>query len=116
MQTWEGLLLAIGWFVLRFGVPIALTALAIWFFKRLDERWQAQARETRTRVIEAGISSTVRCWLINDCEPKAREQCVAFQQPKIPCWLHCRAADGQLQEKCLNCKVFRTAQVPVLCD
>ena len=32
METWEGLLLAIGWFLLRFGVPILGTLLIVYFF------------------------------------------------------------------------------------
>jgi hypothetical protein len=44
MFTFMDIMTVIGLFLLRFGVPLAVTALAIYFLKRLDARWEAEAR------------------------------------------------------------------------
>jgi hypothetical protein len=98
-------------FVLRFVLPVAVTILVIWWFRRLDEGWKREAErvveiENRPRPGNTG------CWKINGCPPENRSKCRAFAHPELPCWQVLRAADGQLQELCLGCQVFRTAPVP----
>ncbi|MBM3144230.1 MAG: hypothetical protein FJ010_04510 [Chloroflexi bacterium] len=111
METTQGLLLAIGWFLLRFGLPVALTGLVIWLFKRLDARWQAEAQEYRKRTGVESLAPTVRCWLLNDCPEERKQNCPAFLNQGTPCWQHFRAGDGSLRESCLGCGVFRGAPV-----
>jgi hypothetical protein len=116
VETAQGLLLAIGWFLLRFGLPVIVTALAIGYFKRLDARWQAEAQEYKERSGFENLVPVVRCWLFNDCPEEQRQKCPAYQDQKKPCWQHYRAIDGSLKESCLGCSVFKGALVPVSGD
>lgn len=113
MDTTQGLLLAIGWFLLRFGLPILLTVLVIWFFRRLDARWQAEAQESKASVSLENLVPVIKCWVLNDCPEERREQCKAYQNQDVPCWQNFRAVDGALKESCLGCGVFRGAPVPI---
>jgi len=109
VETTQGLLLAIGWFLLRFGLPVLGTALVIWLFKRMDDRWQAEAKEYKERTGLESLVPIVRCWLFNDCPEEKRQNCLAYQNQEKPCWQHFRAGDGALKESCLGCGVFRSA-------
>jgi len=116
MDTLDGLLIAIGWILLRFGLPIAATAIICWLFKRLDARWQAEGETYRK---EAGIDRlvpTVRCWLFNDCPEEKRANCKAYQNQSIPCWQHFRGKSGELKEDCIGCGVFRGIPKPAIGD
>jgi len=110
------LLLAIFWFVMRFGLPVILTTLVIWLFRRLDDRWQAEAQVFQQRGAARSLVPAIRCWVLNDCPEERRQNCVAYQNQDIPCWQNFRAIDGSLKEKCLGCGVFRGAPVPVSGD
>lgn len=116
MDTTQGLLLAISWFLLRFGVPVLVTALVIWLFKQLDSRWQAEAQELQERIGPETLMPAVRCWVLNDCPEDKMQNCPAYQHREKPCWQNFRAVDGSLQENCLGCGVFRGAPVPVAGD
>jgi len=118
VETTQGLLLAIGWFLLRFGLPVLATALVIWFFKRLDARWQSEAQEYTERTGLESLVPAVRCWLLNDCPEERRQKCPAYQNQEKPCWQHYRLVDGSLKESCLSCRVFRgaPASAPVAGD
>ena len=116
METYEGLLLAIFWFVLRFGVPILITVALIWLFSKLDKRWREQAEEVRAQAVADGVIPVVKCWLLNDCPDEAKAKCLAYQNQGKPCWQHFRTKDGCLKEDCINCQVFRGAPVPIVGD
>ena len=116
METWQGLLGAILWFLLRFGIPIALTALIVWWFKRMDSQWQRQTIERRASMGAESLTPIIRCWLLNDCPEEKCQNCVAYQEQSIPCWQHFRSENGTLKEECLGCRVFRDAPVPIIGD
>ncbi len=94
-------------FLIRLGIPIALTVLFSLFLKWLDRRWQAEAEadaaESATRVLNAG-EERQPCWEIHNCPPKLRKDCQAYLQPDIPCW-EIFSANGQLKPACKTCKV-----------
>jgi hypothetical protein len=93
--------------LLRLGIPIGLTALAVWFLKRLDARWQAEAsRPVRVKPLSPP------CWEQKSCPEAKRAVCIAYQEPDIPCWQLFRKKDGSLREGCLACSIFRTAPIP----
>ena len=112
----QGLLYLLGWFLLRFGLPILLTILVCWAFSHLDARWRAQAEETRKQAVASGAIPVIRCWLLNDCPEEKREKCLAYQEQSTPCWQHFRCNNGELKEKCLGCQVFRGAPAPAIGD
>lgn len=113
METTQGLLLAIGWFLLRFGLPVLFTALVIWLFKQLDVRWQAEANEYKERAGLESLMPAVRCWILNDCPEENMKDCPAYKNQDKPCWQNFRAVDGSLKEYCLGCGIFRGTPVPV---
>ena len=113
METTQGLLLAIGWFLLRFGLPVGITALVIWLFTRLDAHWKAEANEFIQPTNQETLMPSLRCWIFNDCPEERKLNCPSYQKQETPCWQHFRAIDGSLKESCLGCSVFRGAPVPV---
>jgi len=104
MDTWQAFFLALGWFLLRFGVPVFVTVGLIKLFQRWDERWQAEALR-----LQKPQPLTVHCWELNNCPEKQRMSCPSYQDQEIPCWQRLRAADGSLKPECLVCPVFRGA-------
>ena len=109
MDSIDALLSVIGGFFLRFGIPIGITAVIVWFLRQLDQRWQSEAEQKGFRTVTA---SNPGCWNIHGCSEEKRDSCIAFQKQDIPCWHHFRGRDGSLKENCLGCDVFLTAPVP----
>ena len=94
-------------FLIRFGIPIAITVLISLFLKWLDKRWQKEAEadfaESAARAERMG-QERQPCWEIHGCPPNLRKNCKAYQQPETPCWEIFRA-NGQLKPACKTCKV-----------
>jgi hypothetical protein len=97
--------------VLRIGIPVGATALLVWLLHRLDARWQNQAEQEGIPTGQ-NLAADPGCWDIKNCSPEARRTCKAFAHPETPCWQELRSGDGNLQEKCLKCRVFKEAPVP----
>lgn len=93
--------------LLRLALPLALTLLAAYLLRRLDQRWQQQGLNNQPGTVEV-----LKCWVLNDCPPEQRERCAAYQQSSVPCWQVFRDEAGRLPQRCLSCRVFR--QTPVL--
>lgn len=108
METITPLLTVITGFTLRLAIPIAITAIAIYFLRRLDMRWQAEAKEQ----LLAPTVEKPKCWVINNCSAEMRESCPGYQSEQ-PCWQAFRDENGYLQERCLGCDVFLNAPIPV---
>lgn len=98
--------------VLRIGLPVALTILAIWLLRKLDEHWKQQAGQ-----VEGGgqrvLARNPGCWDMHHCSAEMRAQCLAYANPDKPCWQIYRSTDGRLRESCLGCDVFQQALAPV---
>jgi hypothetical protein len=97
--------------LLRFAIPIALTMLAVWFFRRLDRRWQAEAQERARLQIAMAAAGRTPCWEQKQCSPAQREKCPVYGQQGVPCWQVFRDKDGNLKPTCLDCGVFVDAPV-----
>lgn len=95
--------------LIRFGVPILLTVILVYLLRRLDERWQAEAR---SEMLAVPMARNTGCWDVHNCSPEQKQECSAYAHPDMPCWQHFRSQQGALQEKCLGCDVFRQAPVP----
>jgi hypothetical protein len=110
-------------FVLRLGVPLAVTAAVVWWLRRLDARWQAEAEAKSRRALELKAAASGAappaahparpCWEERNCAESVREHCPAYLQPAVPCWLARRAADGHLPAACVGCDRFTPAPAPV---
>jgi len=107
METMTSLLAIIAGLLLRLAIPIAVTALLIFFLRKLDARWQADAQLTPLP------AQKPECWKIKGCSPEQIKNCVAASSP-LPCWQVYRLPNGYLREECLSCKVFIDAPLPSL--
>jgi hypothetical protein len=108
MDTIISIFAVITGFALRFGIPIAITIVAIYVLRRLDARWQAEAEaEALLPVVEKP-----HCWKTKNCTPEMRASCPGYLS-EAPCWQARRKENGYLQEKCLECNIFRDAPIPV---
>jgi hypothetical protein len=109
METITTILAVLTGILLRFGLPILVMAIAVYFLRRLDNRWQQEAKER----MAGSLASTPQtpCWEVHNCQNK--EQCTAYVNRGTPCWQQFRSDEGLLKESCLDCSVFRNAPVPV---
>jgi hypothetical protein len=107
MEAFTALLAVIVGLLLRLAIPIALTALLIFFLRKLDARWQAEAELSQPDV------QTVECWKIKNCPPEQLKNCVAHEAT-LPCWQAKRLPNGYLREECLSCEIFTEAPMPAL--
>lgn len=91
---------------LRLGLPLLITALMVWWLRRVDAQWQAEARTAQRA---AAAKSLVPCWVARNCSLEQRATCAAFTRHDIPCWQLFRDERGQLKPQCLQCAIFRAA-------
>jgi hypothetical protein len=91
---------------LRLVIPILITVLAVFLLRKLDAHWQSEGKMAPLYVKKP------ECWKINNCSPTLRKTCPGYLSP-LPCWQAMRLPNGYLREKCLDCKIFRLASVPV---
>jgi hypothetical protein len=110
MNDWNVLSAVVIGLVLRIGLPIAATALVIFFLRRLDNQWKAEATE---RMLIPMASSGKPCWEVKKCSPEQMKTCPAASQTASPCWQFFRTDQGALKETCLGCEVFRLAPLPI---
>jgi hypothetical protein len=105
METITSLLVLIAGLLVRLAIPIALTAVLIFFLRKLDTRWQAEAE------IIQPVAQNVECWKIKGCSPEQQANCVAAKS-ELPCWQARRLPNGYLHEECLSCEIFTEAPMP----
>lgn len=103
--------IALGLFM-RFGIPLILTAVLVFWLRRLDTRWQDEAEEMRRIQLKETMAHWTPCWEIRKCPPQLRESCPAYQHRDLPCWQAWREAAGRLPDRCVDCIVFRNAPAP----
>ncbi|HKZ70327.1 MAG TPA: hypothetical protein VJ020_09625 [Anaerolineales bacterium] len=96
--------------LLRFGIPLAVTGLLVWWLRRVDLQWQAKAEDAYRAPLNAALAWPP-CWEVRNCPPELREKCAAYLQSGLPCWQVMRKTTGRLPERCFDCLVFRNAPV-----
>jgi len=105
METITSFLMVAAGLLLRLAIPIAVTAILIYFLHKLDVHWQAEA--------QAPVQvEKPQCWKVKGCTPEQLKNCVAGQS-SMPCWQTYRLPNGYLRQECLTCEVFRKAPIPV---
>jgi len=109
MEIWNMLLTIITGLFLRIGLPIAATALVIFFLRKLDNRWRAEAK---LNLLVPVAAASQPCWDVKNCSQEQKQNCAASKQTAVPCWQFYRTAQGTLKETCLGCDVFRLAPLP----
>jgi hypothetical protein len=105
LDIWLQITTVVGLFVLRLGVPVAVTLLVAYLFKRLDQKWQADAEQGGPPTAEQATGRPP-CWIEKDCGPVRRSDCPACKLADIPCWLARIRVQGELPKSCLNCDRF----------
>ncbi len=83
-----------GMFVLRLGVPLAITLVIAWMLKRLDARWRREA-EARLASLSQAIAA----------------HCKYAGQTSPVCWVARRQAEGSLAAECRSCSQFTLRKV-----
>jgi hypothetical protein len=107
MEIITAILTVIAGFVFRLAIPIAITAVAIYFLRRLDTRLKV---EVETQLLQPVVEKP-KCWEIHGCSAEMRATCSGCQSEQ-PCWQALRKDNGYLQDRCLGCDVFRKAPIP----
>ena len=107
MEIMTAVLAVVAGIALRLAIPIAITAIAIFFLRRLDNRWQAEAEEQ----LLLPVVEKVKCWEIHGCTAEMRATCAGYKSEQ-PCWQAFREENGHLQERCLGCDIFQKAPIP----
>jgi len=107
MQTVTSLFAILIGLLLRLAIPIAGTVILIYFLRKMDAHWQAEAQ------LPPRPAQKVECWKIKGCSPSQQKECVAVSSP-LPCWQVFRHPNGYLQEECITCEVFIDAPIPAL--
>ncbi|MEZ4584579.1 MAG: hypothetical protein R3A10_23595 [Caldilineaceae bacterium] len=102
-----------GIFVLRLGLPLPTFGVA-WWLRRLDTRWQAEARaayiadrwgrSTYRLAVNAVQTSPTPCW-VGGCIAEERAAHAAHGQPNVPCWVVRLRREGKLPKACLKCEL-----------
>jgi hypothetical protein len=107
METMTAFLVLCAALLVRLAFPIAVTLAMVYFLRKLDARWQAEA-ELRPVSVQKP-----ECWKIKGCPPERQKNCVARNSP-LSCWQVFRLPNGYLQEECISCEVFINAPIPAL--
>ena len=107
METLMSLLAILTGLLLRLAIPLAGTLLLIYFLRKLDAHWQAEAGLTPIAI------GKIECWKIKGCSEEQRRNCKGANS-SLPCWQAHRQSNGYLQEKCISCEVFVNAPMPAL--
>ena len=77
MDSFQGLLISIGWFLIRFGIPVVITLAVCWLFRNIDAKWQTEGMEYQKKTGVEKSVPIVRCWILNGCPEEKRETCKA---------------------------------------
>jgi len=118
LQVLEVLAL-VGIFVVRFGVPLLLSAAVVWWLHRLDARWSkvtpavTEIPDDAPAEASTGHAQIIGepCWVYRACPEERRSQCPAYLTPEVACWLARLRCDGRLTSNCRCCSVFATSHV-----
>jgi hypothetical protein len=99
-------LVIIGMFILRLGVPLLVTVALGYLLRRLDTRWEAEAQaEAKTRR-KMEVAQQQPCWVEKGCSPEHYTRCPGYRFSHLPCWLARLRAQNQLPAGCPDCTRF----------
>lgn len=103
-------------FVVRLGIPVAITLLVIWALRQIDRRWLGTEKIVIPAPLaapggdttgEAGCVPAIGpCWEFKACSTEERAQCPVFQTKAERCWLCHLQRDGRLPGQCRTCGFF----------
>ena len=91
METFTSLIVLTTGLLLRLAIPIIGTLLLVYFLRKLDTGWQAEAARNPATI------EKVECWKIKGCSGEQRKNCSGANS-SLPCWQVYRQPNGYLQE------------------
>lgn len=107
----------LGMFLLRLGLPLAVTIALAWALRRLDARWQAEAAQARLMALDVSLVAlsdenvdSRPCWEQRGCTAERRTRCPAYARPAEPCWLARMDSEDALPETCPACALFHATR------
>ncbi len=105
METLQDILNVLALFVLRIGVPLAITlGVGYWLEKKL----QAPVTEPTHDIQPVAV---MHCWEVKACPPEQFQKCPAFLRQDLPCWLANQVATGVIKPGCPTCGQFKVQHV-----
>lgn len=116
MNELSVILTLIAGLLLRFGIPIGITALLVYALRRLDQKWQREIElAAQSELVQVSLYDQIRCWATKECSQEDRDNCPAFLEGGRPCWQVHRDVSGEMRRECLDCPVFSNvpAGIPV---
>lgn len=107
IATFGGIVLG---FIIRIGIPLALTFLLGSILRRLDAKWRDEGYDYMTEAVTKAekdmyftLWSSAPCWEQNECPPEERIKCKAYQEANKPCWEVFRN-NGSFSKACATCE------------
>ncbi len=96
-------------FVVRIGVPIALTlAFGHWLERKLRPGQEPVEMIEKVQVThKASNIIRLHCWDIKRCDGFRRAQCAACHHPELPCWLALQVEGNKVREQCFTCAFYK---------
>lgn len=94
-------------FLIRIAVPILLMVILVSLLRRLDARWQCEARRQQQL---AETDTSEHSLDLKECAIEGNSGMRSVYSVE-PCWQVFRMSNGYLHEECLHCKVFRAAPI-----
>ena len=105
-------------FLIRLGIPLAVTFFIAWGLRRLDARWQAEAdAQQLTADVAIGMVAPAAakapaarqqpCWEYRHCSEAKRGGCAACAMTDLPCWMARLRSEGSLPGHCYGCEYFK---------
>lgn len=94
-------------FLIRIGLPLLLMIGLVSLLRRLDARWQTEARYQQKLASEDTREHALD---LSECAIDGISNKL-FVQASEPCWQVFRKSNGYLHDECLHCKVFRAAPI-----
>jgi hypothetical protein len=101
-------------FLLRLGIPLAVTVGVGFLLRRLDRKWENEAQLLSEQPGPADPRSTAApdetpCWLFRNCSQEQRRACAAYRNQNLPCWLARLRVEGRLPSRCTACERYQPA-------
>ena len=111
-------------FLIRLGIPLAVTILVAWGLRRLDARWQAEADAQQLTAdvaiglvapaaVKAPAARQQPCWENRHCSEAKRSSCAACAMTDLPCWMARLRSEGRLPGNCYGCQYFKVKPASV---
>ncbi len=109
-------LTVLGMFVVRIGVPVAITLVLGWW---LEKKLRPPETDQNSKIIQLDTARQAKsskviqlhCWDFKHCDAAHVAQCAAYKHPELPCWLAIQVEGGKVREECFTCALYKPEQL-----